>query len=232
MRGIALALLVLGCGSSRAEPPASRAPVPSAPPGEVRAVAAAELEVTHGAVAEQGEGLRIDHPTVRAVIPGAHGDAAELRFVYGGATPNEVALASGEVRRQVGLKLRADDGCNLVYVMWRLGHGVVVSIKRNPGDRTHAECGTGGYRNLRPERRVAIAMPEVGSAHRLEASIVDGVLTARLDGREVWRGRLGAMARGLRGAPGLRTDNVVLEHVELRAELAPRPTATAAPAGR
>lgn len=222
MRLLALATILIGCGSSRAEQPAA-APAPSAPPGEVRSIAAGELEVTHGNVTAQGDSLRIDHPAVRAVIPGAHGDAAELRFVYAGATPEKVALASGEVRAQVGLKLRADDGCNLVYVMWRLGQGVVVSIKRNPGDRTHAECGTGGYRNLRPERRVAIPMPEVGSVHRLDASIVDGVLTARLDGHEVWRGRVGAMARGLRGAPGLRTDNVVLEKLELRADLAPRP---------
>ncbi|HUH04785.1 MAG TPA: hypothetical protein VML75_22465 [Kofleriaceae bacterium] len=230
MRGVALAGLafMIGCGSSRAEPPAA-APVPSAPPGEVRAVAANELEVTHGTVLADGAGLRIEHPAVRAVIPGAHGDTAELRFVYAGPTAKRVALASGEMRGQVGLKLRADDGCNLVYVMWRLGHGVVVSIKRNPGDRVHAECGTRGYRNLRPERRIAVAMPEIGSAHRLEATIVDGVLTARLDGRQVWRGRLGALARGLEGAPGLRTDNVVLEDIELRADVPARVGVAAAP---
>lgn len=219
-RALVVALLV-GCGSSRAEPPqpALAAPAPK-PPTEVRSIAADELEVTHGAVDRAGDTLRITDAAVRASVPAADGEAVELRFVYAGPTPKRTALASGDVRHQVGLKLRAADGCNLIYVMWRLDEGVVVSIKRNPGDRTHAECGTGGYRNLRPERRVALTAPEVGSEHSLKASIVDGVLTASLDDRVVWRGRLGSMARGMHGPPGLRTDNVVLEKIEVRAAMA------------
>jgi hypothetical protein len=224
MRALLL-IAVLGCGSSRAESPTqAAAPPPAADQAiePVRVIAAAELDVTKGVVRQTGAGLRIDDPTVRAVAQGAHGDEAELSFVYAGPTARTAALASGAQRRQVGLKLRAADGCNLVYVMWRLDEGVVVSIKRNPGDRTHADCGAGGYRTVRAQRQVRVAAPTVGTSYRLQASIVDGELIARLDDREVWRGRLGSMSRGLHGPPGLRTDNVALDQVEFRASLAPR----------
>ena len=41
----------------------------------------------------------------------------------------------GELRRQFGLKLRAQDACNLVYVMWRIepASKLVVSIKCRTG---------------------------------------------------------------------------------------------------
>jgi hypothetical protein len=48
-----------------------------------------------------------------------------------------------EMRRQSGLKLRAQNGCNLVYAMWRsepeskLG----VSVTRNPGLNASSERG-------------------------------------------------------------------------------------------
>lgn len=221
MRGLWLAALVVGCSSSssRADPPAR---VLAAPVHVMQAAALDELDITHGAIMAAADGLHIADPKVRAVVPGAAGDAAELRFVYAGQTSITVPLASGEVRQQVGLKLQAADGCNLIYVMWRMGEGVVVSIKRNPGQHTHAECGVRGYRNLPPELRIPIPAPQVGSAHRLEAAIDDGVLVARVDGDEVWRGRLDATARELRGPPGLRTDNVALSELELRVSFVTR----------
>ena len=61
-------------------------------------------------------------------------------------------LASGEMRRQFGLKLRAEDACNLVYAMWRIEpeSKLVVSVKSNPGQHTSAQCGNRGYQNIKP----------------------------------------------------------------------------------
>jgi hypothetical protein len=56
---------------------------------------------------------------------------AEAHFTYLGSTGNEARLGSGELRRQFGLKLRAEDACNLVYAMWRIEpeSKLVVSVK-------------------------------------------------------------------------------------------------------
>ncbi|HSP77813.1 MAG TPA: hypothetical protein VLQ93_04755, partial [Myxococcaceae bacterium] len=111
-------------------------------------VARKRIRVTLGELEPGVEGrLRITKPKVRAVVPAARARVAELRFTYLGATREVAPLRSGELRRQVGLKLRAQDGCNVVYVMWRIAPkaGVVVSVKHNPGKHRHAECGNGGY---------------------------------------------------------------------------------------
>jgi hypothetical protein len=48
--------------------------------------------------------------------------------------------------------LRAEDACNLVYLMWRIEpeSRLVVSVKRNPGQHASAECGNRGYQNVKP----------------------------------------------------------------------------------
>ncbi|MCA1664388.1 MAG: serine/threonine protein kinase, partial [Myxococcales bacterium] len=119
--------------------------------GELAPVAGDALCVTRGRVAAARAQLSVDEPKLRAVVPASDGNRAELRFVYRGPTTQTALLGSGALRRQLGLKLRAQDGCNLVYVMWRIEPvpGVVVSVKRNSAARTHAECGNRGYRNLR-----------------------------------------------------------------------------------
>ncbi len=216
IRGLApaLSIAVIACGSSRASPPAEVEPI-----GPLADVAPAELCVTHGRLDAARGGLQIDEPTVRAVVPGAHGDAAELSFVYGGATQHSRALASGKERHQLGLKLRAADGCNLVYVMWRLAPGpagVVVSVKRNPGEHTNADCGVHGYRTIAPAERAPVPALEVGSSHRLAGEIHGDELIARVDDHVVWRGSLHGAAAELRGPAGLRTDNVTLRDVVLR----------------
>ena len=65
---------------------------------------------------------------------------AEARFKYLGPTSQEARLGSGESRRQFGLRLRAQDPCNLVYAMWRIEPEpmLVVSVKRNPGMHSSA----------------------------------------------------------------------------------------------
>jgi hypothetical protein len=160
--------------------------------------------VTKGAI---GPGGTIDVPTFRGVALGTSGDAARIDFVYKGRSRGDRALASGQVRRQIGLKLRAADGCNLVYVMWRLDPRpqVEVSVKVNPGARTHAECGARGYTKLRP---TSAPNPVVDQRYSMSAQIAGDELSAWIDDSLVWQGTLPYGARDMRGPSGLRSDNV------------------------
>ena len=92
-------------------------------------------------------------PRMRAYVTRKTTEAVELRFTYGGATDRQVPLASGAGRVQFGLKLRAADACNLVYVMWRVEpvSKLVVSIKENAGQHSSAACGNRGYRDVPAE---------------------------------------------------------------------------------
>ncbi|HSX22279.1 MAG TPA: hypothetical protein VLE97_05840 [Gaiellaceae bacterium] len=141
---------------------------------------------------------------------GTAGDAAAIDFVYRGQSRGERALASGQIRRQIGLKLRAANGCNLVYAMWRFDPRpqLEVSVKINPGARTHAECGARGYTKLRP---VPASEPVPGQRHTVAATIAGDELRAWIDGQLIWQGYLPAEARGLVGPAGLRSDNVAYD---------------------
>jgi hypothetical protein len=172
------------------------------------------LCVTSGEVrAVPGARLAIDAAKVRAVVIDDTPQAAELRFTYLGPTADTAPLASGDVRRQLGLKLLAADGCNLVYVMWRLApeSKIVVSTKINPGQHSSAECGNRGYTNLKPLGKPHLPAVTPGSRHSLRAELTGGNLRAWADGALVWAGSLGPAAAELHGTVGLRTDNVRLD---------------------
>jgi hypothetical protein len=204
---LSLSLAVTACSSSIA------APIDRAPSVDVAPVG--QLCVTHGAI----DNRAIVEPTVRAFAEDAGGDAAELAFTYRGDSQTGRALANGQLRRQVGLKLRAENGCNVVYVMWRLDPKpkLDVSVKSNPGKRTHEECGADGYIKVKPARAVAVPAFAPGEAHTLRAEILGDELTAWIDGRVAWHGMLPAEARALAGPAGLRSDNVMLDGVALSA---------------
>jgi hypothetical protein len=158
-------------------------------------------------------GTRVEVPTFRAVAPGYGGDAASIRFVAQGSSATLRALASGQQRRQLGVKLRAQDGCNLVYVMWRLDPAakLEVSVKRNPGARTASDCGAGGYTKLKGTRAEPPPTLEDGAEHELRAEIAGGAITTWIDDRVVWRGELPAAARELSGPAGVRSDNLAFD---------------------
>ncbi|HEY6387149.1 MAG TPA: hypothetical protein VIX91_15845 [Candidatus Acidoferrum sp.] len=113
----------------------------------------AKLCVTEGVI-EQSSGNRmsVNVPKMRAFVTIATTRDVEAHFTYLGQTAGEKPLGSGEMRRQFGLKLRAQDPCNLVYAMWRIEpeSKLVVSVKSNPGQHDSAECGNRGYRNIKP----------------------------------------------------------------------------------
>ncbi len=184
-----------------------------APAGVLAPTKATDLCATRGELPRAGAAVHISDPTVRMVAPDSHGDAAALRFTYRGASEADAALASGQLRRQLGLKLRAEDGCNVVYVMWRIHPtpGLEVSVKRNPGDHTDDECGTRGYTKVKPRRATRLPALTSGASHTLEARITGDRLVARVDDAVVWDGKLPAGARRLGGPAGLRTDNVTVD---------------------
>ncbi|MBX3187076.1 MAG: hypothetical protein KF819_08680 [Labilithrix sp.] len=195
----------MGC---RATGPAPRPIV--AQTSSLERVAAADLCVTSGKVSARGAGvMNVDTGGMRAVVRGDASRVAEIAFTYRGPSGATRPLASGELRRQIGLKLRAHDTCNLVYVMWRVepSPGVVVSIKSNPGRSSHAECGAGGYENLRSDvPRVAPSIV-VGERHVLRAELVGRSLRVLADGEVAWEGRLPRAAFAVDGPAGVRSDN-------------------------
>jgi hypothetical protein len=178
------------------------------------------LCVTKGSAAI---GARVGDPTVRAVVKGSSGDAASLTFKFHGDSDTIRELASGQARRQLGLKLRAENGCNLVYVMWRLDPKPMleVSVKRNPGMKTHKQCGASGYTKIRGEKALAVPALDKGSTHTLRAEIANHVLAAWIDDQLVWRGDLPDSVHDLRGPAGLRSDNVAYDLVAFDAAGAP-----------
>ena len=189
-------LLASACGHKADAPPAVLVPV-----------APAALCVTKGALT----GALVDAPTFRAFSRESTGDAAALTFALHGETSTTRELASGALRRQIGLKLRAADGCNLVYVMWRVDPKPMleVSVKSNPGKHDSKDCGANGYIKVKPHPTVHELRG--GETHELRADISGDMLTASIDGTVVWHGELPAEARDLEGPAGVRSDNLAYE---------------------
>jgi hypothetical protein len=165
----------------------------------------------------------IDDPQLRATLAGSQGQGIELSFRYLGPTALSQKLRSGRERRQLGLELVARDTCNLLYVMWRVEprSELVVSLKRNGAQSTHAACENRGYSRL--PAALASPLPELvpGAEHRLRAEIAGAALSVHVDGALVWRGRLDADALELSGRGGLRSDNARFEVLALNADVPP-----------
>ena len=176
-------------------------------------VSKADLCVTEGAIDQApGQPLSVNVSKMRAYVNAYTQPAAEARFTYLGSTPNESPLASGEMRRQFGLKLLAQDACNLVYAMWRIEaeSKLVVSVKSNHGEHTSAQCGNRGYQNIKPRRSSPVPVLTPGSAHTLRAQMNGTEMEVFADNSLVWEGSLGADALSFDGPVGLRSDNARL----------------------
>ncbi len=172
------------------------------------------LCVTNGVVsALPGGRLAIETPSSRAIVQAGTGKAAdqiaEIQFQYLGPSQSSKPLASGELRRQIGLKLQAEDSCNLIYAMWHIEPDarVAVSIKQNPGRHTHEQCGAHGYINFKSQDGAIPPPLRPEEAHVLRAELHGKTLTVTADGKVAWQGSFGS-ERGLPvGPPGFRTDN-------------------------
>jgi len=174
----------------------------------LQAISRDQLCVTNGEITTTAGGrLAINTPSSRAIVKNASTPAmVEMRFTYLGPSADSKPLASGEIRRQIGFKLRSRNQCNLLYVMWHMEPDtkLAVLVKRNPGDSTHAQCGARGYTTVG-----AASVPiGAGESHILRASLTGDRLTVTADRRVVWEGSVPDMADG---PVGLRTDNARFE---------------------
>jgi hypothetical protein len=172
-----------------------------------------QLCVTEGQVSTTARGmLSISAPAMRAVVPASSRQDVEARFAYLGPTDQTVALGSGALREQFGLKLRAADPCNLVYAMWRFAPapGVVVQVKSNPAQHESQTCHNSGYGDVRPSFARKIDAPVVGRTYRLKAEMESSTLAVKIDGSLVWQGRLDSRAVADAGPVGVRSDNAKL----------------------
>jgi hypothetical protein len=179
-------------------------------PAKLQRVARDQMCVTNGVIVPtQGGVLAIATPSSRAVVPGAAAQSAELHFRYMGPSDAARPLASGELRRQIGLKLKAQDSCNLLYAMWHIAPDstLAVSVKHNPGLHTHAQCGAHGYVSVPADLKRELPTLSPGESHTLRADLRGDRLTLMADGQVAWEGSVGAHIAEFDGPVGLRTDN-------------------------
>jgi hypothetical protein len=130
-------------------------------------------------------------------------------FTYLGPTSEVSHLGNGDVRHQFGLKLKAQDICNVVYVMWNFDtQKIAVSVKLNPGQQTHEQCLDRGYiNNIKPRLLKAPPAVHVDQPHTLSADLEGQELRVKTDGAVVWEGTLVPVVLKFEGPVGLRSDN-------------------------
>ena len=158
----------------------------------------------------EGKRLKVSTKEMRATLKLRTPQNVTVKFTYLGPTKEVSRLGSGEIRSQFGIKLRAQDTCNIVYIMWHFApdQKIAVSVKRNPGERTHQECLDHGYINSIKPRISALpqtVLPD--QPHTLTASMSGSNLTVTADSKVVWEGDLGPAALEFNGPVGLRSDN-------------------------
>jgi hypothetical protein len=178
---------------------------------KMMAIGGGQLCVTEGSIGRgKGQEISIDVTKLRAFVTEETAEAVEARFTYLGETAETSALGSGAIRQQFGLKLRAQDACNLVYAMWRFSpkNEVVVSVKSNPGMRESSQCGNKGYTNIKASHSSPAPEVRASSRHVLSAEMNGQMMTVTADGRVVWEGSVGAGAMAFDGPVGIRSDNV------------------------
>lgn len=168
------------------------------------------LCVTHGS-AESSLSVQTSHGAFRAVAPGSKGDYAAVTFVTDGETDPVVPLASGAVRHQICVKLRAQNGCNVVYACWRQEPTpwVEVQVKKNPWQSTSAECGTNGYNKTTPAVWATVPSFNEPGPHKLEAVFKGGWVEVHVDGVMSWGANLPTGLVDFDGLAGVRSDNLV-----------------------
>lgn len=170
-----------------------------------------DFDVTGGRIeSAPGKRLKVSTKEMRASLKFTTEQSVTVKFTYLGPTKEVAQLGSKEVRRQFGVKLRAHDDCNAVYVMWHFApdQKIAVSVKRNPGKRTHAECLDHGYiNNLKPRIADLPQRVEVNQPHVLTASMSGSDLSVTADNKLVWWGDLGPVALSFSGPIGLGSDN-------------------------
>jgi len=176
----------------------------------------ADLRVSLGTISQTKSGyLTVVGPKERAVRTSGEHSRAVLQFRYRGPSEKTAPLDSGAVIQQIGLKMRAMNTCNLLYIMWRIQptEEIYIAIKRNPGKSKYADCGANGYIVL---GRVPLKPLGITAAtqktHRLGVSVtqIEGRYPCEvtIDGRRVWSDDIDAkQISDIKGPVGIRSDN-------------------------
>jgi len=175
-----------------------------------------DLRVSLGRISQTKSGyLTVAGPKERAVRTSGEHSNAILQFRYRGPSEKTSLLDSGSFVRQIGLKMRGMNTCNLLYVMWRIKptEEIYIAIKRNPGKSKYKECLSRGYLQLGrvPLKPLGITAA-TQKAHRLGASVTetDGLYTCvvTIDGRRIWSSKIDAKhISDIKGPVGIRSDN-------------------------
>lgn len=175
--------------------------------------ALSDFNVTDGTIKRSSDDrFVVESSEMRAVLTSGIHRAARADFTYASRTSVVSKLADGEIRSQFGLKLRAHDPCNLVYVMWWFEpqQKVAVSVKYNPGMATSQQCGDRGYLNKQPAKWAAPPPVKAGEYHSLRAQIHSRDLSVYADDNLVWQGDVGQETLTFDGPVGVRSDNARL----------------------
>jgi hypothetical protein len=169
-----------------------------------------DFDVPDGRIEKAGNRLMVSTKEMRATLKFSIPQNVTLKFTFLGPTKEVSHLGNGEVRSQFGIKLRAQDTCNIVYIMWHFSpdQKIAVSVKRNPGKRTHEDCLDYGYINNIKPRISALPQPvHADEPHTLSAIMSGSNLTVEADNVVVWEGDLGPVSLEFDGPVGLRSDN-------------------------
>src|SRR5580700_10936674 len=153
-----------------------------------------DFDVSDGKIDKTaGDRLMVGSKEMRATLKKiGPSQRVTIKFTYLGPTREVSHLGNGDVRHQFGIKLKAQDICNLVYVMWNFDtQKIAVSVKLNPGQRTHEDCLDRGYiNNIKPVVSAAPPAIRVDRPHTLYADLRGQQLTVKADGVLVWDGTL------------------------------------------
>jgi hypothetical protein len=170
-----------------------------------------DFDVSDGKIDKApGDRLSVSTKEMRATLKHVTpSQKVTLHFSYLGPTKEVSHLGSGEVRHQFGIKLKSQNQCNLVYVMWNFDtQKIAVSVKLNPGQSTHAQCLDHGYiNNIKPRVKAAPPPLQVDQPHTLFADLQGQGLTVKADGILVWQGTLVPVVLNFKGPIGIRSDN-------------------------
>ena len=166
------------------------------------------FNVTDGAItAAAGGRWQTSSAEMRATLKAQTPQTVTVNFTYLGATSVVSKLADGEIRHQFGLKLRAQDICNLVYVMWHFeptASRIEILTKQNVGKSTSAQCGDAGYTVI---KQIPVPYAQVDVPHTLHAEMQGTSLTVTADGKPIFSDTLPAFVAGFNGPVGFRSDN-------------------------
>lgn len=175
----------------------------------VALVPSSKLCPTEGKLLPAGGLVHVDVGSMRAFVSTDRSHTEQLEFTYRGPSKDAAPLADGELRRQIGIKLKAQDACNVIYAMWHIAptSGIFVSVKRNRGMSTSAACKDGGYIFVNPTDTKPVPAVVPGVQHTMRADLLGKRLLITVDGALVWHADLPAAADEFDGPPGVRSDN-------------------------